>query len=45
MKSGHLYDPAKLLASVVGKLGPTGPQDANHWKGNLNIKAPTAGGS
>jgi imidazolonepropionase-like amidohydrolase len=44
MKSGQLYDPKKLLASVVGKLGPKGPEDADRWKGKLNVKAPTAGG-
>jgi len=43
MKAGRIYDPAKLFASVVGKLGPTGPQDADGWKGRLNIKDPKAG--
>lgn len=43
MKAGRVYDPAKLFAAVVGKLGPAGPQDADHWKGRLNIKVPTAG--
>jgi len=43
MKAGRVYDPAKLFAAVVGKLGPAGPQDAARWKGRLNIKVPTAG--
>ncbi len=31
MKAGHLYDPSQLLRSVVGKLGPTGPEDDKAW--------------
>jgi imidazolonepropionase-like amidohydrolase len=31
MKGGVLYDPAALLKSVEGKLGPTGPEDATNW--------------
>lgn len=38
MKAGHVYDPAKLFASVVGKMGPAGPEDADQWKGRLNVK-------
>ena len=45
MKAGRVYDPKKLLASVVGKLGPASAADSKPWKGNLNIKAPTAGSS
>ena len=31
MKSGVIYDPAKSLKSVEGKIGPTGPGDAAQW--------------
>jgi imidazolonepropionase-like amidohydrolase len=31
MKGGTVYDPAKLLKSVEGKLGPTGPEAAAKW--------------
>src|ERR1700722_12493185 len=34
MKSGEIYDPAVLLASARGKLGPARAEDANWWKGN-----------
>jgi imidazolonepropionase-like amidohydrolase len=34
MKAGRTYDPAKLLESVKGKLGPRGEADAGWWKGN-----------
>src|SRR6185437_6360953 len=43
MKAGRVYDPAELFASVVGKMGPAGPEDADQWKGRLNIKDPTSG--
>ena len=43
MKAGRVYDPAELFASVVGKMGPAGPEDADQWKGRLNIKDPTFG--
>lgn len=42
MKAGHVYDSAALLASVVGKLGPAGPEDADKWKGYQNITEPIA---
>jgi imidazolonepropionase-like amidohydrolase len=31
IKGGRVYDPAALLKSVVGKLGPAGPEDAANW--------------
>ena len=31
MKGGVVYDPAALLKSVEGRLGPTGPEDAANW--------------
>jgi imidazolonepropionase-like amidohydrolase len=31
MKSGFLYDPAAILKSVEGKIGPVGPADAPKW--------------
>jgi imidazolonepropionase-like amidohydrolase len=32
MKAGRLYDPAELLASVMGKLGPASPGEDASWK-------------
>jgi len=37
VKAGRVYDPAALLASVRGRLGPKGPSDADWWKGNLRL--------
>lgn len=37
MKGGELHDPAALLASVMGRLGPTGPGEADWWKGNVRL--------
>ena len=34
MKAGELYDPAVLLASAKGKMGPASAEDAAWWKGN-----------
>ena len=31
MKDGETYDPATLLQSVEGRLGPTGPEDLDEW--------------
>ncbi len=31
MKSGRSYDPAELLASAKGKIGPQGPEDRANW--------------
>ncbi len=31
IKGGTVYDPAALLESVEGKLGPSGPEDAANW--------------
>jgi imidazolonepropionase-like amidohydrolase len=31
IKGGTVYDPAALLESVKGKLGPAGPEDAANW--------------
>jgi hypothetical protein len=35
------YDPAKLLESVKGRLGPTSAADENAWKGNVRYAAGT----
>jgi imidazolonepropionase-like amidohydrolase len=32
MKAGQIYDAAKLLDSVKGKLGPHSPEEDAHWK-------------
>jgi imidazolonepropionase-like amidohydrolase len=37
IKAGTVYDPARLLASVRGKMGPAGAADADWWKGNLRL--------
>lgn len=34
MKAGAVWDPAALLRSVEGRLGPRGPADAGWWKGS-----------
>lgn len=33
IKAGRVYDPAELLASVRGKLGPASEAEAGWWKG------------
>jgi imidazolonepropionase-like amidohydrolase len=35
IKDGKTYDPAALLASVKGKLGPRSAADDVAWKGNV----------
>ncbi len=35
VKAGQLYDPAALLASVKGKLGPRSTADDDQWKGRV----------
>ncbi len=37
MKAGVVYDSAKLLASVKGKLGPDSAADADWWKGKVRF--------
>ena len=37
MKAGEIYDPADLLASAKGKMGPVSAEDAAWWKGNLRF--------
>lgn len=37
VKAGHVYDPAALLASVRGRMGPVGPDEAAWWKGDLRL--------
>jgi imidazolonepropionase-like amidohydrolase len=37
MKAGEIYDPALLLASAKGKLGPARAEDEAWWKGNLRF--------
>ena len=36
IKEGVVHDPQTLLQSVVGKIGPYGPDDHRDWK--LEIK-------
>ncbi len=43
MKAGVIYDSAKLLASVKGRLGPAGAGDANWWKGSVRFTNPDGG--
>jgi imidazolonepropionase-like amidohydrolase len=31
VRNGQLYDPAQVLSSVKGKLGPAGPEDRERW--------------
>lgn len=37
MKAGEIYDPADLLSSAKGKMGPVSAEDAAWWKGNLRF--------
>lgn len=37
IRSGRVYDPERLLRSIRGRLGPTGPDDADWWKGNERL--------
>ena len=37
MKAGRTYDPAELLASVRGKMGPRTEADAAWWKGSTRF--------
>lgn len=37
MKAGVLYDSAKLLASVKGRLGPASEAEAGWWKGRVRF--------
>jgi len=37
IKAGRVYDPAALLASVRGKLGPAGEAEAGWWKGDQRL--------
>jgi imidazolonepropionase-like amidohydrolase len=37
IRAGRVYDPAELLDSVRGRLGPEGPAGADWWKGNLRL--------
>jgi len=39
MKAGEIYDPAALLASAKGKMGPERAEDAAWWKGNSRFAA------
>jgi imidazolonepropionase-like amidohydrolase len=38
MKSGHVYEAAKLLESVKGRLGPASAAEADWWKGSVRFK-------
>jgi cytosine/adenosine deaminase-related metal-dependent hydrolase len=38
IKAGALYDPAALLASAKGRMGPARPEDSAWWKGNSRFK-------
>jgi adenine deaminase len=37
IKGGVSYDPAELLESVRGTLGPTSEVEADWWKGNVRL--------
>ena len=37
VRSGVVYDPAELFASVRGKLGPASAAEADWWKGNERL--------
>jgi imidazolonepropionase-like amidohydrolase len=37
MKAGRTYDPAELLESVRGRLGPESEATADWWKGNVRF--------
>ena len=37
VRSGRVYDPAELFASVRGRMGPASAQEADWWKGNLRL--------
>jgi imidazolonepropionase-like amidohydrolase len=37
IRSGEIYDPEALLDGVWGQLGPTGPDEADWWKGNVRL--------
>lgn len=37
IRAGRLYDPAELLASVRGRLGPASEAEADWWKGELRL--------
>lgn len=37
VRSGRVYDPDDLFASVVGSLGPRSAEDADWWKGNRRL--------
>lgn len=37
VRGGELYDPAELLRSVEGRMGPAGPGGADWWKGDLRL--------
>lgn len=39
VKAGRLYDPAALLASVRGRLGPASAAGADAWKGNVRYSS------
>jgi imidazolonepropionase-like amidohydrolase len=32
MKAGRVYDASELLASIRGKMGPSGPEDEPKWR-------------
>ena len=37
IKAGHVYDPGALLESVMGRMGPRSPSEAEWWKGNVRL--------
>ena len=37
VRSGRVYDPAQLLESVRGRMGPEAPGEADWWKGNVRL--------
>ena len=38
IRGGRVYDPATLLESVRGRLGPAGPEEAAWWKGRVRLE-------
>jgi imidazolonepropionase-like amidohydrolase len=37
IRGGRVYDPEALFSAVRGRLGPSGPGDADWWKGDLRL--------
>ncbi len=37
IRSGRVHEPRRLLESMRGRLGPTGPDEVDWWKGNVRL--------